>query len=130
MSTLDPTQIAVALRKTPVVLKRVKETFTYNPDTYDEVIEKMFRRKWLDEETLPPRAKEIWSALFQPVIGNCPAFEDLELIMSVAVRTKSDTLRTKSIAAMKLHLTDCSGTNDELKGKVQETLNNLTGVAA
>jgi hypothetical protein len=130
MSTLNPAQIAIALRKTPVVLKRAKETFTYNPDTYDEVIEKMFRRKWLDEETFPQRAKEIWSALFQPCIGNCPAIEDVPLLMSVVENTKSDVLRDKAIVALKLHLVDCSGTDGSLKFTVQEVLNNLQEVAA
>jgi hypothetical protein len=129
MSTLNPAQIALALR-TPVVQKRAKEEFAYNPDTYDEVIVKMFKRVWLDEETFPPRAKEIWSALFQPCIGNSPAFEDLELLMSVAERTQSEVLRAKAIAALKLHLVDCSGTDGSLKAKVQEILNSLQEVAA
>jgi hypothetical protein len=129
MSTLNPNQIALAIKK-PVVLKRAKEEFVYDPSTYDKAIEGMFRRKWLDEETFLPRAKEIWSALFQPCIGNSPAFEDIPMLMSVAERTKSDVLRTKAIAALKLHLVDCSGTDGSLKPKVQEILNSLQEVAA
>jgi hypothetical protein len=64
---------------------------------------------WLDEETFPPRSKEIWSALFQPCIGNSPAFEDVPLVIAVAENTKSEVLRAKAIVALKLHLVDCSG---------------------
>jgi hypothetical protein len=124
-STLDPAQLAIALKR-PVALKRAnKEELIYDPDTYDKAIEGLFRRKWLDEETFLPRAKEIWSALFQPVIGNSPSFEDVPLLLSVVEDTKSDVLRDKAIVALKLHLVDCSGVDDSLKSKVQEILNGV-----
>ncbi|WP_433965141.1 hypothetical protein [Tunturiibacter gelidiferens] len=126
-STLDPNQLA-SFTKQPVNVKRTKEEFVYDP-AYDKHVEGMFRRKWDEEETFKPHAKQIWSALFQPVIGNSPAFGDVPMLMSIAERTKSDVLRGKALACLKLHLMDCSGVDGSLKDRVQETLNNVTGVA-
>ena len=129
MPRLSPTQIAIAL-KTPPVPKRTKEIFQYDPTTYDAVIVGMFGRVWLDEEVFPPRAKEIWSALFQHCLGDSVDFDDVPLVLGVAERTKSDVLRKKAIRALEMHLIDCSGTDDSLKPNVKELLRNLQEVAA
>ena len=119
-STLDPNQLA-SFTKQPVAIKRA-ESFTYDP-SYDKQVEGMFRRKWLDEETFKPHAKRIWSALFQPVIGNSPAFEDVPMLMSIVENTQSDVLRGKAIAALQMYLVDCSGVDGSLKSTVQQLLN-------
>ena len=111
MPKLTKLQIEHALR-TPATPKRNKEAFRYEAAIYDDVIVGMFGRVWLDEEVFPPRAKEIWSALFQQCLGDSIDFEDVPLVVAVAEHTKSETLRAKAVCALKLHLLDCSGTEN------------------
>jgi hypothetical protein len=131
MPRLNPTQIAIAL-KTPRVPKCNKDIFVYEPAIYDALIEGMFGRRWGDEhdETFPPHAKEIWSALFRQCLGDSIDFDEVPLVIGVAERTKSDVLREKAVRALEMHIVDCSGTDDSLKPKVKETLTTLREVFA
>src|SRR5665213_2889995 len=97
-STLNQALIDRLVRKTPTPqTTKTPASFPYNVALYDEPLEGMFGRRWDDLEVFPPRAKEIWSALFRCTIGGTFALEEVSMLLAVAENTRSESLRTRAI---------------------------------
>lgn len=128
-STLSPEQINIALRRQPASTKKQPENFPYDYARYDDALEGMFGRRWDDLEVFPPRAKEIWSALFRCTIGGTFTLEEVSMLLAVAQNTRSESLRTRAIGGLRDYVVDCTGTNPALKPAAQKLLYSLTATA-
>jgi hypothetical protein len=127
MSTLSPHQLSHALRLTPKTKTSKTAPFAYDPDIYDAPLEGMFGRRWHDDlEVFPPRAKELWSALFAPTIGRTPCFEELPMLKAIAAKSRVPSLRNRAEGGLRDYLRDCSGNVDpSMKREVSDFLDRL-----
>lgn len=129
-STLNPAQLAQALRRTPVatapLTAKTVARFSYDPDQMDDVLDLMFGRRWDVMDSWPPRTTSLWSALNSCTLGrSLDGLDEVRMLQAVAENTKSAHLRYRAIAGLQAYLADCSSISTVLKPEVQRLLESL-----